>query len=131
MLLLDEFSKAFDDADEVIVTDIYAAREKDNGKIHARDLVARLQERGKRARYIRDFDEIAQVLRTELEEGDVAITMGAGNVYKIGEQIIEDYKRPAIRRSFFCFIHPRLGFPSYGTHSGRRRYPPASQEACS
>lgn len=90
MLLLDEFSKAFDDADEVIVTDIYAAREKDNGKIHARDLVARLQERGKRARYIRDFDEIAQVLRTELEEGDVAITMGAGNVYKIGEQIIED-----------------------------------------
>ena len=43
MLLLDEFTEAFDDADEIIVTDIYAAREKDNGKIHARDLVERLQ----------------------------------------------------------------------------------------
>lgn len=89
MLLLDEFSKAFDDADEVIVADIYAAREKDNGKIHARDLVARLQERGKKARYISSFDEIAQVLREELKEGDIAITMGAGNIYKVGEQIIK------------------------------------------
>lgn len=89
MLLLDEFTEAFDDADEIIVTDIYAAREKDNGKIHARDLVERLQKRGRAARYVSGFDEIVDILRGTLQEGDMVITMGAGNVYKIGEQIIE------------------------------------------
>lgn len=89
LLLLDEFTEAFDDADAVIVTDIYAAREKDNGKIHARDLAARLKGRGVYTEYISDFDDIAARLRAELCDGDVVITMGAGNVYKIGEQLLQ------------------------------------------
>ncbi len=89
LLLLDEFAKAFDDADAVIVTDIYAAREKDNGKIHACDLVARLKDRGVYTEYISNFDDIAACLRAELCDGDVVITMGAGNVYKIGEQLLQ------------------------------------------
>ena len=71
------------------MTDIYAAREKDNGKIHARDLVARLKDRGVYTEYISDFDDIAARLRAELCDGDVVITMGAGNVYKIGEQLLQ------------------------------------------
>lgn len=88
-LLIDEFENAFDDADEIIVTDIYAAREKDTGLIHARDLEKRLTNRGKSARYISSFDEIANTLKHELEEGDIVITMGAGNVYKIGVALTE------------------------------------------
>lgn len=89
LLLIDEFEKAFDDADEIIVTDIYAAREKDTGLIHAGELAERLKKRGKKARYIASFDEIAKVLKTELCDGDIVITMGAGNVYKIGDMLLK------------------------------------------
>lgn len=84
-LLLDEFEKSFDDADEIIVTDIYAAREKDTGEVHASDLSKRLALRGKNARYISSFDEIASEFENVLGEGDIVITMGAGNVYKLAE----------------------------------------------
>ncbi|MBE7026587.1 MAG: UDP-N-acetylmuramate--L-alanine ligase [Ruminococcaceae bacterium] len=87
--LLDEFSKAFDDADKIIVTDIYAAREKDTGKIHASDLSKKLSERGQNAVYISSFDEIALQLESIIGEGDIVITMGAGNVYKISEILTE------------------------------------------
>ncbi len=87
--LLDEFSKAFDDADRIIVTDIYAAREKDTGEIHASDLSKKLSERGKNAIYISSFDEIATQLGSVIGQGDIVITMGAGNVYKISEILAE------------------------------------------
>lgn len=90
LLFLEEFIHAFDDADNIIVTDIYAAREKDTGKVHARDLEEGMQAHGKRVRYIADFDEIAKTLRTELKDGDTVITMGAGDVYKIGERLIAE-----------------------------------------
>ena len=89
-LLMDEFEKAFDNADEIIVTDIYAAREKDTGLIHASELADRLKKRGKNARYISSFDDIGKTLKNELMPGDTVITMGAGNVYKIGEAIAEN-----------------------------------------
>lgn len=90
LLLLDEFSRAFDDADEIIVTDIYAAREKDNGKIHARDLVERLQDRGKQARYVSSFDEIVVQLSQLIRPGDIVITMGAGSIYKVGKMLLQN-----------------------------------------
>lgn len=87
--LLDEFSQAFDDADEIIVTDIYAAREKDNGKIHARDLVERLQQHGKQASYIKSFDDIVVRLSQLVKPGDIVITMGAGTIYKVGNMLLQ------------------------------------------
>lgn len=88
-LLIDDFEKAFDDADEIIVTDIYAAREKNTGLIHARTLADRLAGRGKAAVYISDFGEIENYLKNTSAEGDIIITMGAGDVYKIGDALIK------------------------------------------
>lgn len=87
-LLIDEFEAAFDDADEIIITDIYAAREKDTGLIHARELARRLESRGKSVRYISGFEDIAETAKKELAEGDIFITMGAGSVYKIGDMLL-------------------------------------------
>lgn len=86
-LFLDEFAESFYCINMVIVADIYAAREQDDGSVHARDLVKKIQEQGIDARYARDVD-IKEEIRT-LDEGDIFITMGAGDVYKIGESLLE------------------------------------------
>lgn len=86
--LLDEFSVAFDDADKVIVADIYAAREKDTGDIHSRDLVERLKRRGREALYLPNFDSIQEYLLNHVQENDLVITMGAGDIHKVGESLV-------------------------------------------
>ncbi|MBI4786610.1 MAG: UDP-N-acetylmuramate--L-alanine ligase [Chloroflexi bacterium] len=83
--LLDEFAAAFDDADHVILTDIFAARERDDHSISSRDLIARMTHRD--ARFIASFEEIVEFLVAKLQSGDVLITLGAGDVYRLGEQL--------------------------------------------
>ena len=73
---------------DVIITDIYAAREKDNGEISSKDLVDRIQNTSNNAIYMKDFSEIEQYLKEKLKPGDLFLTIGAGDVYKIGEDII-------------------------------------------
>ncbi len=87
--LLKEFSEAFYGADSVIITDIYAAREKDNGEISSKDLVNKIKETSDNAIYMADFSEIEKYLKEKLQPGDLFLTIGAGDVYKIGEDIIE------------------------------------------
>lgn len=87
--LLTEFSESFDDADEIIITDIYAAREKDNGTIHSKDLEKLLLQRGKNVIYIKEFEDILGYLEAHLEEKDLLLTIGAGTVYRIGEQLVQ------------------------------------------
>ncbi len=77
--LLDDFAKALSGAQNVIITDIYAAREKDTGIVHARDLADRIEN----AVYIKTFEEIGEYIKANAKEGDVVITMGAGNVCDI------------------------------------------------
>lgn len=86
--LLDGFSKAFDDADKIIVCDIYAAREKDLGEIHSRDLVKKLKENGKDALYMSSFSEACDYLNNNTKSGDMVLTMGAGDIYKVGEMFL-------------------------------------------
>ncbi|MDO8685272.1 MAG: UDP-N-acetylmuramate--L-alanine ligase [Clostridiales bacterium] len=86
--LLDEFSVSFSDADMVIITDIYAAREKDTGEIHSSMLSEKIKSTGKSAIYIKDFNEIANWLSKNTEAGDIVLTMGAGDVFKIGEKFL-------------------------------------------
>lgn len=83
--LLDEFSLSFNDADMVIVSDIYAAREADDGKIHSRMLVDKINANGKKAVYIPSFDDIVEYLKERVSPGDMIITMGAGNIDKVGD----------------------------------------------
>lgn len=87
--LLNEFANAFYNADKVIITDIYAAREKDTGEINSKDLVNEIQKTSNNAIYIKDFSDIENYLKDNLQSGDILLTIGAGNVYKIGEELIE------------------------------------------
>jgi UDP-N-acetylmuramate--alanine ligase len=85
--LLDDFAAAFSDADHVIVVDIFPAREIDDGSVHSRDIVARMEHPG--ARYIAALDAAANFLFGQLRPGDVLLTLGAGDGYQVGEMVIE------------------------------------------
>ncbi len=95
-MLLKEFAKSFSQADKVIVPDIYGAREKDNGIVHSTDLVKALIDNGVDAQYISSFESIEDYILNNAKKGDVVVTMGAGNVYKIGESLLEADKKEAI-----------------------------------
>lgn len=87
-LLLDSFAKSFDQSDVIIITDIYAAREKDYGDIHSKTLVDAISNHHKNAIYIKEFSDIIKYLKENLKDDDTVVTMGAGNVYKIGDQLL-------------------------------------------
>ncbi len=86
--LMDDFTNAFKDADEVIITDIYAAREKDDGKVHSRDLVNSMRNNSFSSKYISSFDEIADYLYQNAGEGDLVIAMGAGSIDKLADMLV-------------------------------------------
>ena len=86
--LLPEFAKALSLADHVVVADIYAARETDTLGISSEDLQKRIQELGTPCEYFPTFDEIENYLLSNCQEGDLLITMGAGDVVNIGEQLL-------------------------------------------
>ncbi len=86
--LLHPFAQALSLADEVILADIYAARETDTLGISSRTLLAELEKLGAPCAYFPTFDEIESYLLKKCEPGDVLITMGAGDVYKIGEHLL-------------------------------------------
>ncbi len=85
---LDDFAGALSHADKVILTDIYAAREKDPGDISSRDIVTRLEKLGTEVYYFPTFEEIEEFVRNKCTNGDMLITMGAGNVVLIGDSLI-------------------------------------------
>ncbi len=89
LTLMDDFSHAFTDADQVIITDIYAAREKDNGKVHSKDLVQNIHQNGYKAKYISGFKDIASYVLKNANEGDIIITMGAGSIDQLGDVILK------------------------------------------
>ncbi len=85
--LLDEFAGSFGDADRVIVTDIYAAREKDTLGVHAEDLVGRMTHPG--VQYLAGLEDAASYLANHLAPDSVVLTLGAGDVWKVGERVLE------------------------------------------
>jgi len=90
--LLNEFSSAFFDADTVILSDIYAARETDNGEISSKALSEKICEKGQRAIYIQGFESIVEYLKNNTSPGDIIITMGAGDIYKVGDMFLKNEK---------------------------------------
>lgn len=87
-MFLKEFAEALKEADKIILTDIYAAREKDLGEIHSKDLQRELAKIGKESYYFPDFDSIENFLLQNCIPGDLLITMGAGDVGTIGEDLL-------------------------------------------
>lgn len=88
-LLLDAFANSFDESDVIIITDIYAAREKDYGDIHSKTLRDAISDHRDNAFYISGFEDIVKFIKENIKKNDVVVTMGAGDVYKIGEMILE------------------------------------------
>lgn len=86
--LLKEFSESFDNADNIIVLDIYPAREKDDGTIHSKNLADLIKKRGKNVLYSKNFEEAERYLISHCNPQDMLITMGAGDVYLVGEDIL-------------------------------------------
>jgi len=87
--LLDEFSNSFYNADIIIIADIYAAREINNGTVHSKDLVELIKSNGKEALYFSTFDEIASYVKSIAKPGDIIFTMGAGNITSLSNLIIK------------------------------------------
>jgi UDP-N-acetylmuramate--alanine ligase len=85
---LQDFAKALSGAENVILADIYAARETDTLGISSRTLQAEIQALGKECHYFPSFDEIENFLLENCINGDLLITMGAGDVHKIGENLL-------------------------------------------
>lgn len=87
--LFEEFGNAFADADEIIIADIYAAREAKDETISAEMLAERIAQTGKAAHYVGDFAAIRAYLAAHCEAGDLLLTIGAGDVYRIGEDFLK------------------------------------------
>ena len=85
---MDDFASAFSLADKVVLADIYAARETDTLGISSKDLQEKIQELGTDAYYFSSFDEIENFLLENCIHGDLLITMGAGDIVKVGENLL-------------------------------------------
>ena len=85
---LKDFAKALSLADKVILADIYAARETDQLGISSRTLQEEILKLGKECYYFPTFDEIETFLLEKTTHGDLLITMGAGDIVKVGENLL-------------------------------------------
>ncbi|UFS71632.1 UDP-N-acetylmuramate--L-alanine ligase [Geomonas sp. RF6] len=87
--LFEDFVKAFYDADVLILTDIYPAGEAPIEGISAESLVARIRRHGQKdVTWISDREALAEHLLKILQPGDILLTLGAGNVWQIGEKVL-------------------------------------------
>ena len=88
--LMEEFTTAFQDADTLLILDIYAASEQPIEGITGEALAARIQEvSGQNVRYGTSFPEVAEAVSAEAEAGDMILTLGAGSVSQLGPAILE------------------------------------------
>ena len=88
--LLADFAQVLSGFDNIIITDIYAAREKNTLGISSTDLVNQININriGKKAIYMSDFNEIAKYIRDRVMPNDIVLTIGAGTVTNIGPMIV-------------------------------------------
>ena len=92
-LLLKEFAESFCNADHVIITDIYAAREKDTKLVHSKDLSKAIDNISHNAIYIKDFQHIAKYISQNAKPKDLVMTLGAGSITELGPMILEELNK--------------------------------------
>ena len=85
--LFKDYIHCCDDADEILITDICAAREVDPGDINSRMLVDAIAATGQHVHLTPTFDDTEQYLRAHWQPGDLVLTMGCGNINVLNEQI--------------------------------------------
>jgi len=95
---LDEFATAFNDTDRLIVCEIYAAGDDPIPGITGSVLGERIRAHGHRdVRFIASIDEVAERLAKELEAGDLVLTLGAGDIHRLGPLLLERLRGGALR----------------------------------
>lgn len=87
-MLLDDFAKVLSIADKVVMTEIMGSREKNTYNIYSSDLAAKIPD----SEWYPTFEEVAKRVEDIAEDGDLVITLGCGDVYKIAKMIINDLK---------------------------------------
>ena len=88
--LFDEFLTAFEGADRLVLTEIYAAGEDPIDGVTSEALYQAIKRRGHmEVEFISDKDQIVNQLAAKLNPGDIALTLGAGDIYKVGEALVE------------------------------------------
>jgi UDP-N-acetylmuramate--alanine ligase len=91
--LMEEFAGAFNQADNLFLLDIYAASEKPIAGVTAESLVERIRQFGHRgAEYVGTIDRGVEALAAVAREGDVVLTLGAGNVWQAGDKLLAKLK---------------------------------------
>ncbi len=94
-LLMEEFARSFGAADEIIVPDIYGSRDSatEVRRTGSELLAARIGANGGKVRYVPSMDDVADCLERELVGGDLVVTMGAGDVWKLANELVERLQR--------------------------------------
>ncbi|MDZ5254679.1 UDP-N-acetylmuramate--L-alanine ligase [Clostridium sp. LIBA-8841] len=87
--LFDDFVKCFDDCDELILMDIYAAREKDLGEINSDQLGDAIRAHGVKCINVHSHEEALEYVKANSSKGDLLLTVGAGDVVKVGELFLK------------------------------------------
>ncbi len=85
---LNEFAESLAIADKVVLTDVYAAREKDIYGVNSQNLYELMKSNGTDITYIKDFKDIENFVKENCTTGDLLITMGAGDVVNIGQNLV-------------------------------------------
>ncbi|MBR2707252.1 MAG: hypothetical protein IKE74_08475 [Mogibacterium sp.] len=91
--LFDGYLTCTQGADITLLTDIFAAREKDPEDINSEMLVEAMKKRGVNAVHTPGFDDAAKLIREGVGEGDLVITMGCGDIYRLNEMLAEGTKQ--------------------------------------
>ena len=91
LALFDEFADAFTGTDHLILAEIYAAREKNIYKISSQQLMEKIKEThpDMDVCYIDNFEDMAKYLKENTSKGDMVITMGTGDIYKVGDLLLD------------------------------------------
>ncbi|MCK5061880.1 hypothetical protein KAR28_05010 [Candidatus Parcubacteria bacterium] len=92
--LLKDFATSFNQADELIVLDIYGSAREKHGGVHSKDLLKQIRRqttdgRRQNIKYIPTVAEVADYLKCEIGSNDVVVFMGAGDVYLVGNKLLD------------------------------------------
>lgn len=88
---MDQFATSLAVADEVIIPDVFGARESDAIACRegSQELALKISQQGKRARYFSTLNEVTDHLVANISKGDLVMTMGAGDVWKVADELVE------------------------------------------